>query len=305
MPFAISPARPGRKSPDVAQFHDAATGSLAYVFSDPETKVAAIVDPVLDFHPASGSVDTTSADALLEYVAERGLAVSIILDTHPHADHFSAARYLAGKTGAPIAIGERVRLAQEIWREIYGFDEAFPADGSQWDRLFADGDTFEVGTLPVRVMLSTGHTLASITYLVGEDAAFVHDTLMMPDSGTSRADFPGGDAGELYDSLMRILSLPDDTRLFVGHDYCPGGRPPAGEATVAEHKAQNIHLKDDPDKASYVRIRTERDATLPLPDRILAALQVNMNGMRLPEPDAKGRRFLKIPLDRFRDTPRG
>lgn len=298
----IGISEPGGAGPSarVALFHDAATGSLSYVFSDPATGAAAVVDPVLDFEPASATVSTRSADELLAYVREAGLRVEIVLDTHPHADHFSAARYLKERTGAPIAIGERVARVQEIWKEIYALPD-FPADGSQWDRTFADGDAFEVGSLPVRVMLSTGHTLASISYLVGADAAFVHDTLMMPDAGTARCDFPGGDAGELYDSLTAILALPDHTRLFVGHDYCPGGRAPAGEATVAAHRAGNIHLAGGTDRAAFVALREERDATLPLPDRMLAALQVNMNGMRLPEPDGAGRRFLKIPLDRFPD----
>ncbi|WP_372424684.1 MBL fold metallo-hydrolase [Salinarimonas chemoclinalis] len=291
-----SPSR-GPGSPDVQPFYDAATGSLQYVVSCPDTRRAAIVDPVLELDPRAAATRTDLARDILAHLAERGLAVDWILDTHPHADHLSAAAWLKERTGAPIAIGERVRRVQEIWRDLYAMDD-FPADGSQWDRLFADGDTFRIGGHEARVMLSTGHTVASVTYVVG-DAAFVHDTLMMPDSGSSRADFPGGDAGELYDSIMAILALPDDTRLFVGHDYQPGGRPPAGEATVAEHKASNKHFEGNPSREAFVRIRSERDATLPLPDRMLMALQVNMNGMRLPEPDAKGRRILRIPLDRF------
>lgn len=296
MRLAHSASR-GPQSPNVQPFWDAATGSLQYVVSCPRTRRAAIVDPVLELDPRAAATRTAQADDILAYVEERGLDVAWILDTHPHADHLSAAGYLKERIGAPIAIGERVRRVQEIWRDLYAMDD-FPADGSQWDRLFADGDTFRIGDLDARVMLSTGHTVASITYVVG-DAAFVHDTLMMPDSGSSRADFPGGDAGELYDSIMAILALPDDTRLFVGHDYRPGGREPAGEATVAEHKAANKHFAGAPTKDAFVRIRSERDATLPLPDRMLMALQVNMNGMRLPEPDAKGRRILRIPLDRF------
>lgn len=296
MRLTPSPSR-GPGSPGVQPFYDAATGSLQYVVSCPQTKAAAIVDPVLELDPRAAATRTALADDILAYVEEAGLSLAWILDTHPHADHLSAAAYLKERTGAPIAIGERVKRVQEIWRDLYAMDD-FPADGSQWDRLFADGDTFEIGALKGRVMLSTGHTVASITYVVG-DAAFVHDTLMMPDSGSSRADFPGGDAGELYDSIMAILALPDETRLFVGHDYQPGGRDPAGEATVAEHKAANKHFAGRPSKAEFVRIRSERDATLPLPDRMLMALQVNMNGMRLPEPDAKGRRVLRIPLDRF------
>lgn len=296
MRLPYSPSR-GPGSPDVQPFWDAATGSLQYVLSCPRTREAAVVDPVLELDPGAAATRTAQADDILAYLAERGLALAWILDTHPHADHLSAAAYLKARTGAPIAIGERVKRVQEIWRDLYAMDD-FPADGSQWDRLFAEGDTFAVGALAGRVMLSTGHTLASVTYVVG-DAAFVHDTLMMPDSGSSRADFPGGDARELYDSIMAILSLPDETRLFVGHDYRPGGRPPAGEATVAEHKASNKHFAGAPTREEFVRIRSERDATLALPDRMLMALQVNMNGTRLPEPDAEGRRILRIPLDRF------
>ena len=296
MRLPLSPSQ-GPDSPDVQPFYDAATGSLQYVVSCPTTKQAAIIDPVLDFDPRAAATRTDAADDILAYVAQASLAIVWILDTHPHADHLSAAAYLKDRTGAPIAIGERVTRVQEIWRDLYAMDD-LPADGSQWDRLFADGDGFAIGELTGRVMLSTGHTAASVTFIVG-DAAFVHDTLMMPDSGSSRVDFPGGDAGELYDSIMAILALPDDTRLFVGHDYRPGGRDPAGEASVAEHKASNKHFADRPSKEAFVHIRRERDAGLPLPDRMLMALQVNMNGMRLPEPDAKGRRILRIPLDRF------
>jgi glyoxylase-like metal-dependent hydrolase (beta-lactamase superfamily II) len=292
-----SPSK-GRGSPEVTGFHDRDTGSIQYVAVDPATKDAAIIDPVWDFDPRHARTDTHSADEILRFVAEHGLRVVWILDTHPHADHFTAAAYLGGKLGAPQAIGEKTREIAALWREIYRLPEDFSVDGA-FQRLFAEGDVFQIGSLTGRVMLSPGHTLGSITYVVGEDAAFVHDTLMYPDSGTSRADFPGGDAAILYRSIQRILGLPDPMRLFVGHDYCPGGRPPQWEATVAEHKARNIHLRGGVSEAEFVKLRTGRDATLPLPDRILFALQVNLRGGRLPPPESDGRSYFKVPADRF------
>ncbi len=226
---------------------------------------------------------------------EQGLEVQWILDTHPHADHFSAAQYLKEKTGAPTAIGEKVVEVQALWKELYHWPD-FPADGSQWDRLFAEGDTFHIGELEARVMFSPGHTLASITYVVG-DAAFVHDTLFQPDFGTARADFPGGDAHQLWRSIQAILALPDDTRLFTGHDYMPDGREPQWESTVREQRQTNKHLAGDVAEDDYATMRDERDAELPMPKLILPALQVNIRGGRLPEAEADGKRYLKIPLD--------
>jgi glyoxylase-like metal-dependent hydrolase (beta-lactamase superfamily II) len=292
-----SPSK-GRGSPEVTGFHDQETGSIQYVVVDPATKDAAIVDPVWDFDPRHARTDTHSADEILRFVAEHGLRVVWILDTHPHADHFTAAAYLGAKLGAPQAIGEKTREIAALWREIYHLPGDFPVDGA-FQRLFAEGDVFQIGSLTCRVMLSPGHTLGSVTYVVGEDAAFVHDTLMYPDSGTSRADFPGGDAATLYRSIQRILGLPDPTRLFVGHDYCPDGRPPQWEATVAEQKARNIHLRGGVSEAAFVKLRTGRDATLPLPDRILFALQVNLRGGRLPPPESDGRNYFKVPANRF------
>lgn len=288
----------GPDSPEVTGFYEPDTGSIQYVAADPETKRAALIDVVWNFDPESARTDTKSADEILTFVAEQGLTVEWILDTHPHADHFMAGAYLKEKLGAPQAIGEKVREIAGLWREFYNEPDAFPVDEC-FDRLFADGDTFKIGNLPVKVMLSPGHTLGSITYLVGRDAAFVHDTLMYPDSGTSRADFPGGSARVLYRSLQSILALPDETRLFVGHDYCKGGRDAMWEATVAEHKAKNIHLKDGTPEDEYVKIREERDATLSLPDRMLHALQVNLRGGRLPEAEKDGNAYLKIPVNRF------
>jgi glyoxylase-like metal-dependent hydrolase (beta-lactamase superfamily II) len=288
-------------SPRVAGFYDEATSSIQYVVVDAATKRCAIIDPVLDFDEKSGSVSTKNADALLAYVARQRLEVAWILDTHPHADHFSAAQYLKGRTGAPTAIGDKIVEVQKLWRDIYNLPD-FPCDGSQWDRLFADGEAFSLGDTQASVMFSPGHTLASITYVFG-DAAFIHDTMFMPDSGTARADFPGGSALSLWRSIQGILALPDETRLFVGHDYQPGGRAPLWETTVAEQKAGNVHVATGQTKAGFVEMRQARDRTLSMPRLILHALQVNMNGGRLPEPEANGRRYLKFPLDALSSGP--
>ncbi|MFD2054158.1 MBL fold metallo-hydrolase [Mesorhizobium calcicola] len=281
--------------PLVKGFFDERTFSVQYVVADLETRKCAIVDPVLDFDEKSGATATRNADAILSYVNEQGFEVEWILDTHPHADHFSAARYLKEKTGARTAIGEKVVEVQKLWKDIYDWPD-FPADGSQWDKLFAEGETFKVGSIPARVLLSPGHTLASISYVIG-DAAFVHDTLFMPDSGTARADFPGGSASRLYRSIIKILSLADETRIFTGHDYQPGGREPLWESTVADEKAKNTHMSKCKTEAEFVNVREARDKTLSMPKLILHALQINMNGGRLPEPEANGRRYLKFPLD--------
>lgn len=282
-------------TPEVTGFHDPRTGSIQYVVADPATKACAIVDPVHDFDERSGQTATRSADRLLAFVAARGYRLAWILDTHPHADHFSAAAYLKAKTGAPTAIGAKVTAVQALWKYYYNWPD-FPADGSQWDRLFADGEHFRLGDIDVAVMHSPGHTLASVTYVIG-DAAFIHDTLFMPDSGTARCDFPGGSAPALWRSIQAILALPDGTRLSTGHDYQPGGRAAAWQSTVAEQRAHNIHLTRYPTEEAFVAAREARDRTLPMPKLILHALQVNTNGGRLPEPEGNGRRYLKIPLD--------
>ncbi|MBP2562039.1 glyoxylase-like metal-dependent hydrolase (beta-lactamase superfamily II) [Neorhizobium galegae] len=286
--------------PDVAAFFDPRTCSIQYVVSDPQTRACAIIDPVLDFDEKSGSTATHNADALLDHVRQQDLRLQWILDTHPHADHFSAAAYLKRMTGAPIAIGAHVVDVQKIWAQIYNWPD-LPVDGSQWDRLFADGETFSIGNIEVGVMYSPGHTLASISYVAG-DAAFVHDTLFMPDSGTARADFPGGSAGALWSSIQAILALPGNTRIFVGHDYQPGGRQPQWESTVERQKMENIHLKQSPSKDEFVAIREMRDRTLPMPKLILHALQININGGQLPQPEANGMRYLKLPIGAFQDS---
>lgn len=281
--------------PDVRAFFDKRTSSVQYVVTDPATRNCAIIDPVLDFDEKSGSTATFNADAILDHVHANGLKVEWILDTHPHADHFSAARYIKSKTGAPTAIGDHVVEVQDLWKKLYNWPD-FPADGSQWDRLFKAGDQFSIGALTGHVMFSPGHTLASITYVVG-DAAFVHDTVFMPDSGTARTDFPGGSAVQLWQSIQAILALPDETRIFVGHDYQPGGREPLWESTVAAQRAENTHIAKCRTEAEFVALRTARDQTLPMPRLILAALQININGGRLPIAESNGMRYLKIPLD--------
>ncbi len=282
--------------PLVKGFFERRTSSVQYVATDPETKRCAIVDPVLDFDPKSGATSTRSADELLAFIKREGYELEWILDTHPHADHFSAAGYLRDRTNVLTAIGEKVVEVQKLWQGIYNIAGGDPADGSRWDKLFADGEHFKIGNMDVEVLFTPGHTLASIAYVVG-DAAFIHDTIFMPDGGTARADFPGGSARELWRSIQRILALPDETRLFVGHDYCPGGRKPAWESTVAQQRAENNHLRETRTEGEFVTLREARDRELPMPKLILHSLQVNIRGGRLPEPENNGKRYLKIPLD--------
>src|SRR5215468_4783625 len=285
---------------DVTGLYDGASGSVQYIVADPITRRCAVIDPVLNYDQRSGSTQTTSADQLLKHIKAHGLTLEWILDTHPHADHFSAAGYLKDKTGAPTAIGERVVEVQRLWKTLYNLPDTFPMDGSQWDHLFADGERFAVGELEARVLLSAGHTLCSITYVIG-NAAFVHDTLFMPDSGTARCDFPGGNARQLWRSIQRILHLPANTRLFTGHDYRPKGRTAQWESSIAPQKAHNAHLRDC-DEAKFVKLREKRDRSLAFHTLMLAALQVNITGGRLPVPEEDGRRYLKIPLNAFPET---
>ena len=286
-----------RREPLVTAFFEKRTCSIQYVVADSDTKQCALIDPVLDFEPKSGATSTHSADALLRFIEQQGYTPVWILDTHPHADHFSAAEYLKDRTSARTGIGEKVVEVQRLWKDIYNLP-SFRTDGSQWDKLFADGERFELGSLTRAVLFSPGHTLASISYVMS-DAAFIHDTLFMPDGGTARCDFPGGSARALWNTIQRILTLPDETRLFTGHDYMPGGREPRWESTVAGQKTENIHLKKAKSEGEFVKLREERDRTLPMPKLILAALQVNIAGGRLPAPEHDGKRYLKIPLDAF------
>lgn len=291
-------ASTGSGSPDVWGVYEAATGSIQYLAACPETRRAVLIDVVLDFDPKSARTSTRSAERMLSLIEEHGLALERILDTHPHADHMMASAWLRDRTGKPNAIGEKTKEIAELWRGFYGMPDGLRCE-DHFDAFLADGDTFGVGNLDFRVMLSPGHTLGSVSYVTG-DAAFAHDTLMYPDSGSSRADFPGGSASDLWASIQAILVLPEDTRVFVGHDYGKGERKePRWEATVAEHLAENIHVRAGTTEEEFVRAREERDATLSLPDRMLHALQVNLRGGALPEPEADGESYFKIPANRF------
>lgn len=291
-------------NPIVTAFHDPVTGSLQYVAACPRTRRCAIIDAVLDYDEKSGATQTHSADAILAHVRAENLSVEWILETHPHADHLSAAFHLQNLTGAPTGIGSEIVRVQALWKDLYNLPADFPADGSQWDYLFSEGERFSIGEVEVRVLFSPGHTMASISYIAG-DAAFIHDTLFMPDSGTARADFPGGSAQALWTSIQRILALPPETRLFTGHDYRPGGREPRWQSSIAEQRTGNAHLIEGRDEAAFVALRHARDRTLPMPKLILHALQVNIRGGRLPEPEANGRRYLKIPIGALSDATWG
>ncbi len=291
-------ASQGAGSPDVWGIYEPDTGSIQYICADPVTKKAALIDVVWNFDPKNYRFSTESMDQVLDLVREHGLEVDWVLDTHPHADHVMASAHLTERTGAPNAIGEKVHEIAALWEEIYNMPGVFDPE-RDFDRLFAESETFRVGDLEMRVMLSPGHTLGSVTYVCG-DAAFTHDTFMQPDVGTSRADFPGGDTAQLWNSIQAILALPPDTRLFVGHDYGTQDRDePQWEATVAQHKARNRHVKDGTRREDWIDRRDKRDATLPLPDRILAALQINLRGGRLPPAEDDGRAYLKLPVNRF------
>ncbi len=299
MKLSRTSASKGAGSAEVTGFYDADTGSIQYLVSDPATRKAALIDPVLSFDPKSASTRTESVDTILRFAATEGLEIDWILDTHPHADHLMASSYLKDRLGKPNAIGEKIKEIAVLWRDYYNLPDAFEPD-RDFDHLFADGDTFHIGSLPVRVMLSPGHTLGSISYVVGDDAAFVHDTFMQPDAGTSRADFPGGTADDLWNSLQALLSLPDDTRLFIGHDYGTKHRPgPEWESTVAEQRRHNIHIGGGALRKSYIERREARDKTLALPDRMLHVLQMNLRAGRAPDPEQDGHSYLKIPLNRF------
>jgi glyoxylase-like metal-dependent hydrolase (beta-lactamase superfamily II) len=284
--------------PDVAAFLHADSNTWSYVASDPATRTAAIIDPVLDFDAKSGRTGTTSAQALLEHARQHALDVRWLLETHAHADHLSAAHWLKAQLpDAGLAIGAGIRTVQATFRPLFNAD--FAIDGSQFDALFEDGDAFDFGASNARVFAVPGHTPDSVAYLIG-DALFTGDSLFLPDGGSARCDFPGGDAAQLYRSIQRLFAeLHDDTRVFVCHDYGPGGRAPAHETTIGAQKRDNIHLRVGIDEAAFVAARTTRDATLPVPALLLPALQVNLRAGALPEPEDNGVRYLKIPLDRL------
>lgn len=283
--------------PEVAAFFDQATATVTYVVADPASRACAVIDPVLDYDARAGRITTAGADRIAAFVRERDLRVTWVLDTHVHADHLSAASTLREMTGGLTGIGARVGAVQEIFREYYNLGPDFPVDGSQFDHLFADGEQLSIGGLAGRALHVPGHTPACSAYLIG-DALFTGDTLLMPDFGTARCDFPGGDAATLFTSVRRLLTLPAETRVFVGHDYGPGGRAIAWETTIAAQKAGNIHVRDGISEESFVELRTRRDATLDLPNLMLPAVQVNIRAGRLPPPEGNGASYLKIPLTR-------
>jgi len=285
--------------PDVHGFFDEPTNTVSYVVADPATGRAAIVDSVLDYDPAAARTTTDGADRLAAFVKDRGLAVDWILETHVHADHVSAAPYLESALGGQLGIGEKILVVQETFGKIFNEGTEFQRDGSQFDRLFKDGDDFSIGSMAARAMHTPGHTPACMTYVVG-DAAFIGDTLFMPDFGTARADFPGGDARILYRSIRKVLSLPPETRLFLCHDYkAPNRNVYAWETTVAEEKASNVHVKDGVTEDAFVAMREARDKTLGAPKLILPSIQINMRGGNFPPADDDGNVYLKVPVNRL------
>jgi glyoxylase-like metal-dependent hydrolase (beta-lactamase superfamily II) len=277
-------------------FFDPKTWTVTYVVWDPSTLRAAVIDPVLDYDFKSGHTSSTSADQVLAYVAEHALAVDWILETHAHADHLSGARYLWQRIGGRIAIGENIRVVQATFKKLYNLERSFLPDGSQFDHLFKDGETFRIGEVEATAMLVPGHTPADMAYLI-DGAVFVGDTLFMPDVGSARADFPGGDAHQLYRSMHRLLALPPETTMYVCHDYPPATREPRWQTTVAEQRADNIHVRDGISEDEFVAMRTARDATLEVPTLILPSIQVNVRAGQLPPPDENGVSYLRIPLN--------
>ncbi|MGH6852255.1 MAG: MBL fold metallo-hydrolase [Methylocella sp.] len=279
----------------IIPFFEKVTETFSYLVADSATKTGGIIDPVLDYDPAAGRITTHAADAIANAIQAEGLRVEWILETHVHADHLSAASYLKEKLGGALGIGSHVRQVQQILGNLFN-DKPAPAPGAGFDRLFEDGETFRVGALDVKALHTPGHTPADLSYMI-EDAVFAGDTLFMPDYGTARCDFPGGDARVLYRSIQRLLELPPLTRLFMCHDYAPGGRAHAFETTVAKERAQNIHVHDGVTEDAFVALRTARDATLDAPRLFLPSLQVNMRAGELPPPESNGRRYFKIPIE--------
>ena len=290
--------------PQVQAFFDPATWTVSYVVWDDRSRAAAVIDPVLDYDFKSGRTDTATADRILDYLKAQDLRVEWILETHAHADHLSAARYLSGKVGGKVAVGENIRQVQAIFKKIYNLERSFLPDGSQFDHLFKDGETFRIGELEATALLVPGHTPADMAYLI-DDAVFVGDTLFMPDVGTARADFPGGDARQLYASIQKLLALPGGTRMFVCHDYPPQGREPRWETTVSEQRQANIHVSEGVTQEAFVDLRQARDATLEVPTLLLPSIQVNVRGGQLPPPDDNGIAYLRIPINALprKDAP--
>ncbi len=284
------------QQPNVKEFFHEDSSTWSYVVSDPETGRAAVIDAVLDFDSKSGRTGTGSVEEIIDYVREHDLKVDWVLETHAHADHLAAAPRVREALGGTIAIGEGIRQVQERFRKIFNFEKEFLPDGAQFDHLFQDGDSFNVGNIEGRVMHTPGHTSDSMSYIIG-DAVFVGDTLFMPDAGTARCDFPGGDAAVMYRSIQKLFELPDETRMFMCHDYQPGGRAPLFETTVAEQKRDNIHVGGGKSEAEFVKQRNERDASLAMPRLIVPSIQVNIRAGEFPPPEDNGTVYLKVPVD--------
>ncbi|WP_299354673.1 MBL fold metallo-hydrolase [uncultured Shimia sp.] len=286
-------------TPDVKAFFDDATNTISFIVKDPEGSSCAIIDSVLDFDYSSGRTDTKSADEVIAFVKDQALTVEWLLESHVHADHLSAAPYIQEQVGGKIGIGKNITMVQDTFGKVFNEGTEFQRDGSQFDRLFTEGDTLMIGQMRVDVLHTPGHTPACLTYVIG-DAAFVGDTLFMPDFGTARCDFPGGSSETLYNSIQKILALPDETRIFVGHDYkAPGRDEYAWETTVGEQRARNIHVGEGRDKETFVEMRDTRDATLAMPKLIIPSLQVNMRAGQMPEADEQGDVFLKVPVNKL------
>ena len=282
--------------PEVTAFFDEPTNTVSYVVKDPDSNSCAIIDSVMDIDYAAGRIAYESANAIIAFIQKNDLKLEWLIETHVHADHLSGAPYIQGKLGGKIGIGENITIVQETFGKIFNEGTEFQRDGSQFDHLFKDGDAYRIGTMTAHAMHTPGHTPACVTHVIG-DAAFVGDTLFMPDGGSARADFPGGDARTLYRSIKRVLSLPETTRLFMCHDYGPNGRDIRWETTVAEQRAHNIHVKDGITEDEFVATREARDKTLAMPKLIIPSLQVNMKAGKLPAPDESGKRFLKVPIN--------
>ena len=284
-------------SPLVTGFFDDATNTISYVVADPAAKVCAIIDSLLDFDQASGRTNSNSADKLIAFIKGNGLKLDWIIDTHVHADHLTAAHYIQTKLGGRTAIGDQIPLIQKVFGEIFNEDRSFHTDGSQFDHLFADGEDYLVGTIAAKAIATPGHTPACMSHLIG-DGVFVGDTLFMPDFGTARCDFPGGDAGVLYDSIQRLFELPDETRIYLCHDYkAPGRDAFAWETSIGEEKRSNIHVGNGISREAFIKMRTQRDATLSMPTLILPSVQINMRAGDMPPAEDNGKRYIKIPID--------
>ena len=282
--------------PDVKAFFDPATNTISYVVRDPSSKACAVVDSVMDIDYAAGRISYEHADEIIDYIRENGLELEWLIETHVHADHLSGAPYIQQKLGGKLGIGTQITVVQETFGKVFNEGTEFQRDGSQFDRLFQDGDTYRVGNMTAFAMYTPGHTPACMVHVIG-NAAFVGDTLFMPDGGSARADFPGGDAATLYDSIQKVLALPDDLRLFMCHDYGPNGRDIQWETTVGEEKRHNIHVGGGKTREEFVKFRTDRDAMLDMPKLIIPSLQVNMRAGKLPPSDDSGKTFLKVPVN--------